>query len=96
MNQFTVGLALQYAADGIRCNAILPGLMDTPLIHTQITGQYADTSDMLAKRHAASPTGKMGTGWDIANAAVFLASDEAGYINAVCLPVDGGLTARCA
>ena len=96
VNQFTVGLALQYAADGIRCNAILPGLMDTPLIHTQITGQYADTSDMLAKRHAASPTGKMGTGWDIANAAVFLASDEAGYINAVCLPVDGGLTARCA
>lgn len=96
VNQFTVGLALQYAGDGIRCNAILPGLMDTPLIHTQITGQYADTSEMMAKRHAASPTGKMGTGWDIANAAVFLASDEAAYINAVCLPVDGGLTARCA
>lgn len=96
VNQFTVGLALQYAAEGIRCNAILPGLMDTPLIHTQITGQYADTSEMMAKRHAASPTGRMGTGWDIANAAVFLASDEAGYINAVCLPVDGGLTARCA
>lgn len=95
VNQFTVGLALQYAADGIRCNAILPGLMDTPLIHTQITGQYADTSEMMAKRHAASPTGRMGTGWDIANAAVFLASDEAAYINAVCLPVDGGLTARC-
>ena len=96
VNQFTVGIALQYAAQGIRCNAILPGLMDTPLIHTQIAGQYADTSDMLAKRHAASPTGRMGTGWDIANAAVFLASDEAAYINAVCLPVDGGLTARCA
>ena len=96
VNQFTVGIALQYAADGIRCNAILPGLMDTPLIHTQIAGQYADTSEMMARRHAASPTGKMGTGWDIANAAVFLASDEAAYINAVCLPVDGGLTARCA
>jgi len=96
VNQFTVGIALQYARDGIRCNAILPGLMDTPLIHTQITGQYADTTEMLAKRHAASPTGRMGTGWDIANAAVFLASDDAAYINAVCLPVDGGLTARCA
>lgn len=96
VNQFTVGIALQYAAQGIRCNAILPGLMDTPLIHTQITGQYADTSEMMARRHAASPTGRMGTGWDIANAAVFLASDEAAYINAVCLPVDGGLTARCA
>ena len=96
VNQFTVGLALQYARDGIRCNAILPGLMDTPLIHQQITGQYADTEAMMAARHAASPTGRMGTGWDIANAAVFLASDEAAYINAVCLPVDGGLTARCA
>ncbi|MCA0424815.1 MAG: SDR family oxidoreductase, partial [Proteobacteria bacterium] len=95
VNQFTVGIALQYAREGIRCNAILPGLMDTPLIHTQITGQYTDTAEMMARRHAASPTGKMGTGWDIANAAVFLASDEAAYINAVCLPVDGGLTARC-
>ena len=96
VNQLTVGLALQYAREGIRCNAILPGLMDTPLIHQQITGQYASSDDMLAQRHAASPTGRMGTGWDIANAAVFLASDEANYINAVCLPVDGGLTARCA
>ena len=96
VNQLTVGLALQYAREGIRCNAILPGLMDTPLIHQQITGQYASSDDMVAQRHAASPTGRMGTGWDIANAAVFLASDEANYINAVCLPVDGGLTARCA
>jgi NAD(P)-dependent dehydrogenase (short-subunit alcohol dehydrogenase family) len=95
VNQFTVGIALQYAADGIRCNAILPGLMDTPLIHQQISGQYASAEAMMEARHAASPTGRMGTGWDIANAAVFLASDEAGYINAVCLPVDGGLTARC-
>lgn len=96
VNQFTVGVALQYAREGIRCNAILPGMMDTPLIHQQITGQYASTDAMLEARHAASPTGRMGTGWDIANAAVFLASDEASYINAVLLPVDGGLTARCA
>lgn len=96
VNQFTVGLALQYARDGIRANAILPGLMDTPLIHQQITGQYASPDEMMRARHEAAPTGRMGTGWDIANAAVFLASDEASYINAVCLPVDGGLTARCA
>jgi NAD(P)-dependent dehydrogenase (short-subunit alcohol dehydrogenase family) len=95
VNQFTVGIALQYAADGIRCNAILPGMMDTPLIHQQISGQYASPDDMMKARHAASPTGRMGTGWDVANAAVFLASDEANYINAVCLPVDGGFTARC-
>lgn len=95
VNQFTVGVALQYAREGIRCNAILPGMMDTPLIHQQISGQYASTEDMLRARHEASPTGRMGTGWDIAHAAVFLASDEAGYINGVLLPVDGGLTARC-
>jgi NAD(P)-dependent dehydrogenase (short-subunit alcohol dehydrogenase family) len=95
VNQFTVGIALQYARHGIRANAILPGLMDTPLIHQQIAGQYADREAMMAARHEASPTGRMGDAWDVANAAVFLASDEAAYINAVCLPVDGGLTARC-
>ena len=96
VTQFTVGVALQYARDGIRCNAILPGLMDTPLIYQQITVQYASPDDMVKARHEATPMGRMGTGWDVANAAVFLASDEAGYINAVCLPVDGGFTARCA
>jgi NAD(P)-dependent dehydrogenase (short-subunit alcohol dehydrogenase family) len=96
VNQFTVGVALQYARDGIRCNAILPGLMDTPLIYQQISVQYASPDDMVKARHEAAPMGRMGTGWDVANAAVFLASDEAGYINAVCLPVDGGFTARCA
>jgi NAD(P)-dependent dehydrogenase (short-subunit alcohol dehydrogenase family) len=49
---------------------------------------------MVEARNAACPTGRMGTAWDVANAAVFLASDEASYITAVCLPVDGGLTAR--
>jgi len=95
VNQFTVGLAIQYAADGIRCNAILPGLMDTPLIYAQIAGQYKSVEEMQAARHAATPSGRMGTAWDVAHAAVFLATDDAGYINAVCLPVDGGLTARC-
>ncbi len=96
VNQFTVGLAIQYARDGIRANAILPGMMDTPLIYQQISGQYATPEDMVKARHEATPMGRMGTGWDIANAAVFLASDEAQYITGVCLPVDGGLTARCA
>jgi NAD(P)-dependent dehydrogenase (short-subunit alcohol dehydrogenase family) len=96
VNQFTVGLAIQYARDGIRANAIMPGLMDTPLIYQQISGQYADRDAMVKARHEAAPMGRMGTGWDVANAAVFLASDEAGYITGVCLPVDGGLTARCA
>ena len=96
LNQFTVGLAVQYARQGIRANAIMPGLMNTPLIYRQIGGQYADTEAMVWARHEASPMGRMGTGWDIARAAVFLASDEAAYITGVCLPVDGGLTCRSA
>ena len=94
VNNFTMGLALQYAKDGIRVNAIMPGLMNTPLIFQQISGQYADAEAMVAARDAACPTGKMGTAWDIANAALFLASDEAGYITGVSLPVDGGLSCR--
>ncbi len=94
LNQFTVGIALQYARDGIRANAIMPGLMNTPLIYKQIAGQYASKEAMVAKRDAACPTGKMGTAWDVANAALFLASDEAAYVTGVCLPVDGGLSCR--
>lgn len=95
VNQFTVGLALQYAAQGIRVNAIMPGLMNTPLIHQQISDQYSSPEEMIKARDAACPMGRMGTGWDIANAALFLASDEAAYITGVCMPVDGGVSARC-
>jgi NAD(P)-dependent dehydrogenase (short-subunit alcohol dehydrogenase family) len=94
VNQFTVGLALQYAAKGIRVNAIMPGLMNTPLIHQQISGQYKTAAEMVAARDALVPTGKMGTGWDIAKAALFLASDDASYITGVCLSMDGGLHAK--
>jgi len=90
VNQATVALAMQYARQGIRANCIMPGLIDTPLIYKQIAGQYASVDDMVAARNAAVPLGKMGTAWDIANAAVFLASDEARFITGVCLPVDGG------
>ena len=96
VNNFTMGLALQYARDGIRVNAVMPGLMNTPLIFQQISGQYADEAEMVAARDAACPTGRMGTAWDIAHAALFLASDEAAYITGVSLPVDGGLTCRVA
>jgi NAD(P)-dependent dehydrogenase (short-subunit alcohol dehydrogenase family) len=91
VNQLTVSLALTYAGRGIRANAILPGLIDTPLIRHEL----AHDAEALAARHARSPTGRMGRPDDVANAAVFLASDRAAYINGVCLPVDGGLSARC-
>jgi NAD(P)-dependent dehydrogenase (short-subunit alcohol dehydrogenase family) len=96
VNNFTMGLALQYAKDGIRVNAIMPGLMNSPLIHQQISGQYKDADEMIRARDAACPMGRMGTAWDVAHAALFLASDEAAYITGVSLPVDGGLTCRAA
>lgn len=94
VNQMTAALALQHAAEGIRVNAVMPGSIDTPLIHAQIAGRYASDAEMVRQRDAACPTGKMGTAWDVARAAVFLASDEARYINGVCLPVDGGMHCR--
>ncbi len=90
VNQATMALAMQYARQGIRANCIMPGLIDTPLIYRQISGQYASVEEMVAARNAAVPMGRMGTAWDVANAAVFLASDEAQFITGVCLPVDGG------
>ena len=96
VNNFTLGIALQYAKDGIRANAIMPGLMNTPLIHQQIAGQYANSEEMVRARDAACPMGRMGTAWDVANAALFLASDEAAYITGVSLAVDGGLSGRAA
>ena len=94
VNNFTMGLALQYAKDGIRVNAVMPGLMNTPLIFQQISGQYENAEEMVKARDAACPMGRMGTAWDIAKAALFLASDDAEYITGVSLPVDGGLTCR--
>ena len=94
VNSFTMGLALQYAKDGIRVNAIMPGLMNTPLIFQQISGQYKTAEEMVKARDAACPMGRMGTAWDIAKAAVFLASDDAEYVTGVSLPVDGGLTCQ--
>jgi NAD(P)-dependent dehydrogenase (short-subunit alcohol dehydrogenase family) len=96
VNQLTVGLALQYAAEGIRVNCIMPGMMNTPHIHQNISGQYQDADEMVRKRDESCPMGVMGTGWDIAKAAAFLNSDDAQYITGVCIPVDGGISARCA
>jgi NAD(P)-dependent dehydrogenase (short-subunit alcohol dehydrogenase family) len=91
LNHFTRAVAVQHARDGIRANVIMPGLMDTPMVQQQIASQYADREAMMRARHAMSPMGRMGDAWDVARAAVFLASDEAAYITGVCLPVDGGL-----
>lgn len=95
VNQLTVSIAVTYAGRGIRANAIAPGLIDTPLVGQQIVDDPADLEAELAARHAASPTGRMGSPWDVAEASLFLMSDRAAYINGVLLPIDGGLAARC-
>jgi NAD(P)-dependent dehydrogenase (short-subunit alcohol dehydrogenase family) len=96
VNQFTQAIALQYAQKGIRANAILPGMMDTPTARVALGAAFADEDELVAKRNDICPTGRMGDAWDIAWASVFLASDEAKYITGVALPVDGGMTAKVA
>ncbi len=87
-------VAMQYAAKGIRANAILPGLLDTPMVTAQLVAAYGgDVQGMLQRRAALCPSGRQGDAWDTAHAALFLASDEACYITATTLVVDGGLTA---
>jgi NAD(P)-dependent dehydrogenase (short-subunit alcohol dehydrogenase family) len=96
VNAMTQNLAIENAAYGVRVNAILPGLMDTPMaIEWRARERSADRDTVRRKRDAQVPLErKMGTAWDVAAAAVFLASDEAQYITGVLLPVDGGLSAR--
>lgn len=93
----TQGIALQYASKNIRCNAILPGLMDTPLIREPLKEFYAhgDIEAMIEIRNRLCPTGKMGDAWDVAHAALFLASDEAKYITGAQIVVDGGISCKC-
>src|SRR5262249_15851560 len=92
VNQLTQTVAMQYADKGIRANAILPGLLNTPMIVEAFKEKYANVGEMIRQRDAMCPMKKMGDAWDVAYASVFLASDEAKYITGVCLPVDGGLT----
>ena len=92
---FTQSTAIAYVKKGIRCNLVVVGTMHTPLVEHRLTKQLgaADAAALIAKRHAAVPIGRMGDAWDVANAVVFLASDEARYITGTKLVVDGGLTA---
>jgi NAD(P)-dependent dehydrogenase (short-subunit alcohol dehydrogenase family) len=95
MNRMTLSVATSGASRGVRCNAILPGLMDTPMAIRGIARMRGVPEDDLRKERAARvPMGFMGSGWDTAHAALFLASDEARFITGALLPVDGGGSAR--
>ena len=96
VNRLTTSTAQAEAKHGIRCNAILPGLMDTPMSVAGIAAARGeDIEAVRARRNAQVPLGgKMGTAWDTAYAALFLASDEARFITGALLPVDGGMGTR--
>ena len=92
--QFTRTTAVIYADRGVRLNCVVPGLMSTPLVR-RLADKYAggDFDGFSAHRNAQVPMGRMGDAWDVAHAALFLASDEARYVTGTEIVVDGGLTA---
>ena len=100
MNHLTRTTAVQYAPKRIRVNAVLPGLMKTPMVEKSagLASSYGhgDVEEMWRVRAAQVPMGEMGDAWDVAHAALFLASDEARYITGIELVVDGGMTLKCA
>lgn len=95
LNAYTQALAMSNARFGIRANVIMPGLIETPMAIEGYVAAGQDRETVIARRNAAVPLrGKMGSAWDVANAALFLASDEAQFITGVALPVDGGQSAK--
>jgi NAD(P)-dependent dehydrogenase (short-subunit alcohol dehydrogenase family) len=96
LNALTQAAAMANAQYGIRVNAIMPGLIETPMaIESHVARRGISKEALIRERNARVPLGgKMGTAWDVANAALFLASEEARFITGVLLPVDGGQSAR--
>lgn len=96
INAMTQQIAIQNAKHGIRCVAILPGLMDTPMAVDRRAEAWGKSRDeVVAERNAKVPLrNRMGTAWDVANAALFLASDDAQFITGIILPVDGGRSVK--
>ncbi|MDC1035954.1 SDR family oxidoreductase, partial [Alphaproteobacteria bacterium] len=82
------------AKNNIRLNCVVPGLMHTPLVD-RLAKKYADGdyNGFVNHRNSQVPMGRMGESWDVANAVLFLCSDEAKYITGTEIIVDGGLTA---
>jgi len=96
LNALTHATAMANARYEIRVNAIMPGLIETPMAIESIARRRGiSKGELIHERNARVPLGgKMGTAWDVARAALFLASDEAKFITGVILPVDGGQSAR--
>ena len=95
--QFSRVVAVQYAGKGIRVNTVVPGQLHTPMVEVRLAKQRAggNVEALLAQRQSRIPLPFMGDGRDTANAALFLASDEARFVTGTEIVVDGGMTARC-
>lgn len=93
--QLSRSVAGTYAKKGIRVNTVVPGLMHTPLVQYRLARTVGgnDAQKLIDARNAAVPMGKMGDAWDVAHAVLFLASDEARFITATEIVVDGGSSA---
>jgi NAD(P)-dependent dehydrogenase (short-subunit alcohol dehydrogenase family) len=95
VNALTQQVAAGNARHGIRCNAVLPGLMDTPMAVDAVSMRMGiPREEVASRRDAMVPMGKMGTAWDVAYAVLYLASDEARFVTGALLPVDGGQSVR--
>jgi NAD(P)-dependent dehydrogenase (short-subunit alcohol dehydrogenase family) len=102
MIEFTKNIAIQHASSGVRANCVCPGYIDTPFIRRLVSGKpsytykgYTSAEEYSAARDAIIPSGRMGTGFDVAYAALFLASDESTHITGTHVTVDGGVTQTC-
>ncbi|MGT0193949.1 SDR family NAD(P)-dependent oxidoreductase [Burkholderia pyrrocinia] len=95
--QLSKVVAVEYAKKGIRVNTVVPGQLHTPMVEARLAGQRSggNVDKLLESRLARIPLGFMGDGRDTANAALFLASDEARFVTGTEIVVDGGMTARC-
>jgi NAD(P)-dependent dehydrogenase (short-subunit alcohol dehydrogenase family) len=94
VRQLTQNIGVQYAARGIRCNAVLPGYIATPRITDRLKRSNPDDyEERIRERLQQVPAGRLGTAWDVAYAVLYLASDESAFVNATEIVVDGGQTA---
>jgi NAD(P)-dependent dehydrogenase (short-subunit alcohol dehydrogenase family) len=93
LNHMSRIMARQYAPQNIRCNVIVPGLIDTPHVRALYVDKAPEElQTILAARNVRAPMGRQGTPWEIANAALFLASDDASYVSGLLMVVDGALS----
>jgi NAD(P)-dependent dehydrogenase (short-subunit alcohol dehydrogenase family) len=95
LHEFVRWLAFENAPHNIRCNVLMLGMIDTPMAiegYHKVTGTPRDI--LRKQRDAQVPMRRMGTAWETAKVAVFLASDEASYLTGAIIPVDGGLHTR--